>query len=156
MRDLTHRALDTAAQLGATYADVRVVRRREESIAIKSGKVEGVASGESEGFGLRVLVDGAWGFAATEGSYSEQTLTPVGDGVEANAIEGDEHQRRSYPDADGGPFKAAGFEFVRGLNLADHAEGLGEEAVALLSAPQCPAGRFTVILDPSQLYMQVH
>src|SRR5258705_7355792 len=65
MRDLTDRALDTAAQLGGGYADVRVVRRREESIAIKSGRVEGVASGETEGFGLRVLVDGAWGFASS-------------------------------------------------------------------------------------------
>ena len=36
MRDLTSRALDTATALGATYADVRVVRRLEESINIKS------------------------------------------------------------------------------------------------------------------------
>jgi TldD protein len=65
MRDLTDRALDTAAQLGAGYADVRVVRRVDESIAIKSGRVEGVSAGESEGFGVRVLVDGAWGFASS-------------------------------------------------------------------------------------------
>src|SRR5438093_4788935 len=65
MRDLTERALDTAAGRGATYADIRIVRRREESIAIKSGRVEGVASGESEGFGVRVLVGGAWGFASS-------------------------------------------------------------------------------------------
>ena len=68
MRDLTDRALDTATALGASYADVRVVRRLEESIAIKTGRVEGVASGESEGFGVRVLVDGAWGFAASRTS----------------------------------------------------------------------------------------
>ena len=49
MRDLTDRALDTASPLGAGYADVRVVRRLDESIAIKTGRVEGVASGESEG-----------------------------------------------------------------------------------------------------------
>src|ERR687898_751397 len=65
MRDLTDRALDTATALGAGYADVRVVRRLEESIAIKTGRVEGVASGETEGFGIRVLVDGAWGFASS-------------------------------------------------------------------------------------------
>ena len=65
MRDLTDRALDTASARGAGYADVRVVRRLEESISIKTGRVEGVASGESEGFGVRVLVDGAWGFAAS-------------------------------------------------------------------------------------------
>ena len=65
MRDLTDRALDTANSLGAGYADVRIVRRLEESISVKSGRLEGVASGESEGFGVRVLVDGAWGFAAS-------------------------------------------------------------------------------------------
>jgi TldD protein len=61
MRDLAQLALDTATQGGAGYADVRVVRRAEESIVVKSGRVEGVSFGESEGFGVRVLVDGAWG-----------------------------------------------------------------------------------------------
>jgi hypothetical protein len=65
MRDFTDRALDTAVSLGAGYADARVVRRLSESISIKSGRVEGVASGETEGFGVRVLVDGAWGFASS-------------------------------------------------------------------------------------------
>src|SRR4029079_15913407 len=66
MRDLTGRPLDPAAQLGATYADVRVIRRRDESISVKSGRVEGAALGETDGFGVRVLVDGAWGFAASD------------------------------------------------------------------------------------------
>ena len=65
MRDLSDRSLDTAVRLGASYADVRVVHRLEESIDVKSGRVEGVASGESEGFGVRVLVDGGWGFASS-------------------------------------------------------------------------------------------
>src|SRR5436305_6700086 len=65
MRDLSDRSLDTAVQLGASYADVRVVHRLEESIDVKSGRVEGVASGEREGFGVRVLVDGGWGFASS-------------------------------------------------------------------------------------------
>src|SRR3954463_328885 len=65
MREVTERALDTASARGAQYADVRVVRRVDESITIKTGRVEGVASGESEGFGVRVLVDGAWGFASS-------------------------------------------------------------------------------------------
>ncbi len=249
MRELTDRALSTAAVRGASYADIRIVRRLDESIAIKTGRVEGVASGESEGFGVRVLVDGAWGFAsshrleaaevdrvaaeavriarasatalrhrvalddrpsahgtyqtpvgedpftiplerkigdlleadrlaarvkgivftesiyaaqrewktfaASDGSYTEQTITHVGAGVEANAIEGDDHQRRSYPDSGGG-WQAAGYEYVRSLDLAGRAAGYAEEAVALLSAPQCPSGRFTIVLDPSQLYLQVH
>ena len=42
------------------------------------------------------------------------------------------------------------------LGLEDRAEPLADEAVALLTAPQCPSGRFTIVLDPSQLYLQVH
>ena len=41
-------------------------------------------------------------------------------------------------------------------SLADRAEPLADEAVALLTAPQCPSGRYTIVLDPSQLYLQVH
>src|SRR5438094_8393718 len=65
MRDLTDRALDTAATRGASSADVRLVHGIDESVSVKSGRVEGVASGESEGFGVRVLVDDAWGFASS-------------------------------------------------------------------------------------------
>ncbi|HEY6570987.1 MAG TPA: TldD/PmbA family protein [Candidatus Limnocylindrales bacterium] len=249
MRDLTNRALDTATALGASYADVRVVRRIEESINIKSTRVEGVQSGESEGFGVRVLVDGAWGFAAShhlstaeadrtaadavriakasatairnpvklddrppahgsfatpveedpfevpldrkiadllaadramnrvegiaftesiyaaqrewkvfaasDGSFTEQTITHIGSGLEANAIAGDEHQRRSYPD-NGGLWASAGYEFVRAMDLEANAERIASEAVELLSAPPLPAGTRTILLHPSQLYMQVH
>jgi TldD protein len=94
-------------------------------------------------------------FAATDGSYTEQIITHVGSAVEANAVDGDEHQRRSYPDSGGG-WQAAGYEYIRSLRLGDRAEPLADEAVALLTAPQCPSGRFTIVLDPSQLYLQVH
>ena len=66
MRDLTDRALDTAVQLGRGATPTSASSAGStRSIAIKSGRVEGVASGESEGFGVRVLVDGAWGFASS-------------------------------------------------------------------------------------------
>jgi TldD protein len=247
MRDLTERALDTAVQQGASQAEVRVSRRADESIAIKSGRVEGVAFGESEGFGVRVLVDGAWGFAASnllttaeadrvaadavriarasrtalrrpvelddrppahgsyrtpmeidpftlpteekiaellaaddqmratepglaftetsyvgqreakvyaasDGSYVEQELTDVVAGIEANAVAGDELQRRRYPDCG----QAAGWEWIRALDLVGNAPRVASEAMALLLAPQCPSGRTSIILDPSQLYLQIH
>ena len=81
MRDLTSRALDTATALGATYADVRVVRRLEESIQIKSTRVEGVSAGETEGFGIRVLVDGAWGFAASHNLTTAEADRVAGEAV---------------------------------------------------------------------------
>jgi TldD protein len=249
MNDVCDRALEVATQRGARYADVRIVRRLDEGITVRSGRVEGVSTSESEGFGVRVIVDGAWGFASshrldtaeaarvaaaavriarasarlvrrpvvlddrapargrhetpvvedpfalpveakiadllaadeamravpdlaftesvyraqrewktfadTDGSRTEQTLTHVGAGIEANAVDGDELQRRSYPD-NGGGFQSAGYEYVRSLDLAGNAGPVAEEAVALLSAPQCPPGTRTIVLDPSQLYLQVH
>ena len=42
------------------------------------------------------------------------------------------------------------------VGLQERAAPLADEAVALLTAPQCPSGQFTIVLDPSQLYLQVH
>src|SRR5687767_8299778 len=65
MKDLVERALDLAQRKGAQYADVRVQRQESQSVAVKNGTVEQVALGEDAGFGVRVLVDGAWGFASS-------------------------------------------------------------------------------------------
>src|SRR5258708_12083695 len=65
MRDIAMRALNVARQLGASYVDVRVMERTTEGINVKNGHVEGVSSKLSSGFNLRVLVNGAWGFAAS-------------------------------------------------------------------------------------------
>src|SRR5687768_4623079 len=62
MRDYTDHALDTARTLGASYADVRVSEKRNQHISVKNGLVEAVAESNSAGFGVRVLVNGAWGF----------------------------------------------------------------------------------------------
>src|SRR6185436_17493560 len=58
-------ALAQAAKLGASYADIRINRYRRESIATREQQVQNVSRGTSYGFGLRVLVNGAWGFAAS-------------------------------------------------------------------------------------------
>jgi TldD protein len=248
MSDLASRALDTATRLGAAYADVRVVKRRDQNVTVKSGRVEGVSLGQTEGFGVRVLADGAWGFAssghmngpeadriaalavhiarvsarhnresvrlderppavgryetpleedpfsvpvdrtvdllleaeramaavegtttssagyqafrewkdffATDGSHTEQVITHVGAGLEVHAAGDDDVQRRSFPE--GGGYRAGGYEHVRSLDLVGRAPTLAEEAVELLAAPVLPAGRRTVILHPSQLYLQIH
>jgi TldD protein len=57
-------ALAQAAKLGASYADIRINRYRRESIATRERQVQSVSRSTSYGFGLRVLVNGAWGFAA--------------------------------------------------------------------------------------------
>ena len=58
-------ALARAAALGASYADIRINRYRRESIATRERQVQNVSRSTSYGLGLRVLVNGAWGFAAT-------------------------------------------------------------------------------------------
>ena len=63
MRELCGEAIDAATAGGAGYADARAVTRRAQHVATKNGEVESVADGETEGVGVRVLVDGAWGFA---------------------------------------------------------------------------------------------
>jgi TldD protein len=82
MNDFATRAISTASTLGARYADVRIIISRNQSIAVKNGKVEGLNDFESTGFGVRVLVGDAWGFA----SSAEITATEV-DRVTALAVE---------------------------------------------------------------------
>src|SRR5687768_11144135 len=65
MRDLTDRALDAASAAGATYADVRIERLERQVVSVKNGRPDGLLDDESQGFGVRVVVDGAWGFASS-------------------------------------------------------------------------------------------
>ncbi len=251
MRDLASRCLDLARALGAGYADVRVLRVRNEEVVVKNGKVEAMLVHEEEGFGVRALANGAWGFAgshrlepaeadrmtdlavriarasalvkradvnlgppvvstgsystpvkidpfgvsmedrvhllleadaamrqvqgitlaegslqcirtdklfaSTEGSFVEQQLVETGAGLEATAVRDGEVQKRSYPNSFGRQQGTAGYEFVLDMKLVDNAPVIAEQAVQLLSAPQCPRDLVTtIILDPTQVALQVH
>jgi TldD protein len=63
VRELCGHAIEVALGSGAGYADARAVTRRVQNVSTKNGEVESVSDGETEGIGVRVLVDGAWGFA---------------------------------------------------------------------------------------------
>jgi TldD protein len=63
VRDLCAAAVDAATAAGAEYADARVVLKRDQLVATKNGRVDRMTDAESEGIGVRVLVNGAWGFA---------------------------------------------------------------------------------------------
>src|SRR3712207_5696317 len=65
MDEITSRALDAAVASGATYADVRAVELDTEALGVRDDTVESLDRTESIGFGVRVLVDGAWGFASS-------------------------------------------------------------------------------------------
>ncbi len=250
MNDLIDRALDAAQRAGASYADVRLVERESQSQTVKNGRVEAASSHRSEGFGVRVLLEGQWGFSAsavldpaeaervareaagiarassiaggppitldgtppqvgsyatpyledpmqvslddklqllfaadaemgrvpnilvrqatmesgrerktfasTDGARISQELVECGGGIEAIAANDSESQTRSYPNSAGGQSVTGGFEAVRALDLPGNGQRVAEEAVALLDAPQCPSGEMTLIIDSSQLGLQVH
>jgi TldD protein len=122
-----------AAQ-AALAGDARIVRREASLTALRTETL----------------------FASTDGALVEQTLVECGGGLEALAVEGEEAQVRSYPSAHGGDVAAAGWEHLLALDLAGAAPRVAEEAVALLSAPPCPAATTTLVLGAEQLALQVH
>jgi TldD protein len=95
-------------------------------------------------------------FASTVGSHIEQTTTQMGGGIEAVAIDGNEFQRRTYPNPFGGDFQAEGWEFIERIDLPRKALQIRDEALALLTAPKAPAGRFDLVIGSAQLALQVH
>jgi TldD protein len=95
-------------------------------------------------------------FASTEGAACTQERIECGGAIAVIAVDGDELQVRSYPSAHGGSAACAGWEHVLGFDLAGNAPRIAGEAIELLGAPECPAGRRTVILGGEQLALQIH
>ncbi|HEY1957861.1 MAG TPA: TldD/PmbA family protein [Polyangiaceae bacterium] len=93
----------------------------------------------------------------TEGTDTTQRFTYGGAGMEVHAL-GDDgvSQRRSYPTWQGSEGFQGGWEKIADLDLVGHAGELRDEAVALLSAPPCPEGVRDLILDASQVALQIH
>ncbi len=74
MKDLLTKILNSATQLGAQYAEARAQNLSKTSFTMKEGRVEAAKQGIEAGVALRVLVNGAWGFA-TVGSLNPDVLT---------------------------------------------------------------------------------
>ncbi len=247
--DLGRRALDTASARGAQYADIRFESVQNERIEVRNAVVASLADSQSIGYGIRALVDGAWGFAASEdltasgidataaravtiarasasiarrrvgeapplayadrfetpmlrdprtvplgdrvallleaekalhstksiavgrawldlwntqkyffssiGSAIEQRIVQTGSGIQALAVGEGDVQTRTFP-GDIGLYKSGGWEIVEEAQLVENAARIGEEATALLTAPQCPSGTFDIILGGSQMSLQIH
>ena len=95
-------------------------------------------------------------FASTEGALCHQRTVDCGGGISATAVSEAETQIRSYPASFDGDVARAGYEHFRSLGLPEAAPRVAEEAAALLSAPQCPDERTTLVLGAQQLSLQVH
>src|SRR5206468_54817 len=153
MWDLCTNALDTARLRGAAYGDVRVMHLRQRDLTTKNGQVGTLSQRESVGLGIRVLADGAWGFASTDrltqaadaemrrvkgvtltetdmqfrkidswfassiGSRIHQRKVISGCGIAATSFQGQEIQKRSYPNSFGGQHALQGYELVDSLDL---------------------------------------
>ncbi|HEY8740988.1 MAG TPA: TldD/PmbA family protein [Candidatus Dormibacteraeota bacterium] len=250
IRDLVLRALDAARADRASYADARWLESRRQEISVKQGRVDGLEEDSSAGLGVRVLVDGAWGFActsdprpeaveraareavvvarasarvhlvpvelgppvtsrgryrgpcevdpfsvsledklavllraeqglqreadirvssasaecthwrklfmSTDGAEVEQECWETGAGIECAAVLDGDMQKRSFPNSFGREVGQGGWELVRDMGLVGAAPRIADEACALLRADLCPSGTMTVILDASQVGLQVH
>jgi TldD protein len=70
LRRLADAALTRARELGATHADLRVERIRDQSLTLRDARLDGTSNREDVGFAVRVVHDGTWGFA------SDVAMTP--------------------------------------------------------------------------------
>jgi TldD protein len=95
-------------------------------------------------------------YLSSEGSEIDQTIVHSAAGIEAIAVGESEVQQRTYPCSFRGDVASAGYEWVEGMDLADHAEQTAAEAVVLLSAPECPSTTTTLVLDGDQMMLQIH
>jgi TldD protein len=94
---------------------------------------------------------------STEGTDTTQSIVLGGCGMAVITVDDAGHaQKRSYPSWQGGEGFQGGYEHVRALDLAAHADRICDEATALLTAPPCPEGRRDLVLESSQVALQIH
>jgi TldD protein len=65
LRDLADAGLASAKKAGASYADIRINRYRIQFIFTRDRRVQNIVNTEDYGFGVRVIVDGTWGFSSS-------------------------------------------------------------------------------------------
>ena len=72
MHELTSLAIDTAQKIGVQYADVRIANYQQQILATEDHRVSQISDKDDIGFGVRVLVNGAWGFASSNDVSNEE------------------------------------------------------------------------------------
>lgn len=63
-RAMAAAAFDRTARRGAQHTDFRLSRRDQLDVRVRDGRLQGSDDSTELGFGVRVLIDGVWGFAA--------------------------------------------------------------------------------------------
>jgi TldD protein len=97
-------------------------------------------------------------FMSSEGAHIVQDFTTSACGMDAWAFYGDNYQVRSYPNSSGGQYEQGGWEVIEKWALADNAERMAEEAVAVSRAPLCPefSEGIDIVIGGSQMALQTH
>jgi TldD protein len=73
---LAAKALQKARDLGATYADFRLVHTRSQTLGYSDGAPDKVEESADKGFGIRVIANGAWGYCSSA-DLDEKEITRV-------------------------------------------------------------------------------
>jgi TldD protein len=94
-------------------------------------------------------------FVSSQGHRIHQHLVESGGGYDATAIGERETQRRSFPQSFG-QYETGGYETIRAWRYEDNAGRIAEEAVALLSADEMDERETNLVLEGSQLALQIH
>ncbi|MCK4321135.1 TldD/PmbA family protein [candidate division WOR-3 bacterium] len=76
MKDLCLEAMNTALNLGVDYADIRIINQRDQMIVILDMSPKQINDEETVGFGVRVLKNGAWGFASAS-CVSKESINSI-------------------------------------------------------------------------------
>jgi TldD protein len=80
LKDVLTSIIDVAVQkFGAEYAEIRAQTLYKTMLTLKEGRVEAAKQGIENGVALRVLVNGAWGFASVGSQNSETLASAVSD-----------------------------------------------------------------------------
>jgi len=243
IKDMLAQAMQKAKSLGADYADIRLKDIQMETLAMENGILAAAMTDRSQGYGVRVYVDGAMGFAAsqelsdleetvqeayriakasltlqaskaqlsakepavgsyctpiledplavpfvdkinlltecyqatldvkgvsysmftlearkddvifadTDGSYIEQKFCQCSGIMDVSAQSDTDKQSRTSVNVERG-----GYETIQAMNLPAVAARLSKEVVELVNAPECPSGEFDLVINPNQLFLQIH
>jgi len=81
-KEIVEAAIAEARRLGASYADARVATIRIQRILAEDRRIERISDSESRGIGVRVIVNGAWGFAALSEPSPEKAARAAATAVE--------------------------------------------------------------------------
>lgn len=153
LKSLAEVALGTAKSRGASYADIRINRYLNQSVATREKRVTNLSNSESYGFGVRVLAHGAWGFAAsnvvTKDEIKKVTLKALSIAKANSVLQKEPVQLapvKAYVDTWKTPVKKNPFE-VSLAEKVDYLLNLNAEALKVKGASFCSSGMSFVLED---------